>query len=338
MITLITGAPGAGKTAALVSMLADLGKDRQLWVHGIPELKIKHETLVDPADWTTTVPDGSVVVIDEVQNVWRPRSSGSRVPDHVSALETHRHKGLDFYIITQGPNLLDTNVRALCGRHVHLRDVGFLGRWWYEWPECADQCRTTWKNAPLKKKYALPKKIFGEYKSASLHVKPIRSFPKMFIVLALALLAVAFMSWKIYSLIQDKVTPVAPPAAQTKNPPSGPPVLGTGRVTSGLVDERVDFLPRLYDRPWTAPAYDALRVVVTMPIITSAICVNEVCQCFHQSSLIDVNSQTCLDWAVRRPFNPYVADDKTPASNARAESSPAPESPLRAADIRSSPS
>lgn len=316
MITLITGAPGAGKTAALVSMLADLGKDRQLWVHGIPELKIKHETLVDPAEWTTTVPDGSVVVIDEVQNVWRPRSSGSKVPDHVSALETHRHKGLDFYIITQGPNLLDTNVRALCGRHVHLRDVGFLGRWWYEWPECADQCRTTWKNAPLKKKYALPKKIFGEYKSASLHVKPIRSFPKMFIVLAVALIAFAFMSWKIYSLIQDKVTPVASPVAQPKIVAPGTPAPGSVRVAAtGPVDERVDLLPRLYDRPWTAPAYDALRVVVAMPIITSAICVNEVCQCFHQSSLIEVNSQTCLDWAVRRPFSPYVPDEKLNVSS-----------------------
>lgn len=326
MITLITGAPGAGKTAALVSMLAELGKDRQLWVNGIPDLKIKHETLVDPADWTTTVPDGSVVVIDEVQNVWRPRSSGSKVPDHVSALETHRHKGLDFYIITQGPNLLDTNVRALCGRHVHLRDVGFLGRWWYEWPECADQCRTTWKNAPLKKKYVLPKKIFGEYKSASLHVKPIRSFPKMFIVLALALLVFVFMSWKIYSLIQDKTSPAAVPVSQVKTAPSGAPVLGTGRVTSGPVDERVDLVPRVYDRPWTAPAYDALRVVVAMPTITSAICVNEVCKCFHQSSLIEVNSQTCLDWAVRRPFSPYIPDDKTPVTSARNDSAPVSDS------------
>lgn len=316
MITLITGAPGAGKTAALVSMLADLGKDRQLWVHGIPELKIKHEILSEPADWITTVPDGSVVVIDEVQNVWRPRGPGGKVPDHVSALETHRHRGLDFYIITQGPNLLDTNVRALCGRHVHLRDVGFLGRWWYEWPECADQCRTTWKNAPLKKKYALPKKIFGEYKSASLHVKPIRSFPKMLIVLVVALIAVLFMSWKIYSLIQDKVAPAAAPVSQPKSPASGSPAAGLALTAmSGLVDERIHFVPRLTDRPWTAPAYDSLRVVVAMPTITSAICVNEVCQCFHQSSLIEVNSATCLDWAVRRPFSPYVPDEKMIGSN-----------------------
>lgn len=330
MITLITGAPGAGKTAALVSMLADLGKDRQLWVHGIPELKIKHETLIEPAEWTTTVPDGSVVVIDEVQNVWRPRSSGSKVPDHVSALETHRHKGLDFYIITQGPNLLDTNVRALCGRHVHLRDVGFLGRWWYEWPECADQCRTTWKNAPLKKKYALPKKIFGEYKSASLHVKPIRSFPKMAIVLVVALLAVVFMSWKIYSLIENKVAPAAAPVAQPKNVLPGNPAVGTALTQiSGLVDERIHFVPRLTDRPWTAPAYDSLRVVVAMPIITSAICVNDSCQCFHQSSLIEVSSTVCKDWAVRRPFSPYVPDDKTVASNARSfESLPADSKPI----------
>lgn len=327
MITLITGAPGAGKTAALVSMLVGLGKDRELWVHGIPDLKIKHQSLDDPAAWLTVVPDGSVVVIDEVQNVWRPRGPGQKVPDHVQALETHRHRGLDFYIITQGPNLLDANVRALCGRHVHLRDVGFLGRWWYEWPECADQCRTTWKNAPLKKKYALPKKIFGEYKSSSLHVKPVRSFPKIVLVLGVAVVGLLFLAWQIYHSVKSKVAPVVP-TVQIEKP------LGQGGgnvrgMASALVDERVDMLPRLSNRPWTAPAYDSLRVVVAMPTITSAICVNDVCECFHQSSVLDVDSKQCKEWAERRPFNPYVPDDKTPVNNARAGdgSSPAAGAP-----------
>lgn len=322
MITLITGAPGAGKTAALVSMLAGLGKDRQLWVHGIPELKVPHQTLDDPSQWLSTVPDGAVVVIDEVQNVWRPRGPGQKVPDHVQALETHRHRGLDFYIITQGPNLLDSNVRALCGRHVHLRDVGFLGRWWYEWPECADQCRTTWKNAPLKKKYALPKKIFGDYKSSSLHVKPVRSFPKVVLVLGAAVIGLLFLSWQVFHSIKSKVAP-APAPVSNEQKTSVQNGIGRGAAV-GLVDERVDLVPRLSNRPWTAPAYDALRVVVAMPIITSAICVNDQCECYHQAALLEVESKQCREWAEKRPFNPYVPDDKPMANNARAGETPSP--------------
>lgn len=210
MITLITGAPGAGKSAALVSLLSELSKERQIYVNGIPELKIPHLPLENPASWPDTVPDGSIIVIDEVQNAWRPRGPGTKVPPDVQALETHRHRGLDFYIITQGPNLVDTNVRALVGRHIHLRDVGVLGRWWYEWPECADNCRTAWKNAPLKKRYKLPKKAFDLYKSSSLHVKPLRSFPMMLIVLAIALIGFAVGSYMIYSSIQSKLVPSAP--------------------------------------------------------------------------------------------------------------------------------
>lgn len=222
MITLITGAPGAGKSAALVSLLLELSKERQIYVNGIPDLKIPHLPLENPASWPDTVPDGSIIVIDEVQNAWRPRGPGTKVPPDVQALETHRHRGLDFYIITQGPNLVDTNVRALVGRHIHLRDVGVLGRWWYEWPECADNCRTAWKNAPLKKRYKLPKKAFDLYKSSSLHVKPLRSFPMILIVLAIALIGFVVGSYMIYSSIQSKVAPSAPLPNSSPKPGATP--------------------------------------------------------------------------------------------------------------------
>lgn len=228
MITLITGAPGAGKSAALVSLLFELSKERQIYVNGIPDLKIPHLPLDNPASWPDTVPDGSIIVIDEVQNAWRPRGPGTKVPPDVQALETHRHRGLDFYIITQGPNLVDTNVRALVGRHIHLRDVGVLGRWWYEWPECADNCRTGWKNAPLKKRYKLPKKAFELYKSSSLHIKPIRSFPVILIVFAIAVIALPIGIYMVYSSVQAKIDRAAPPSSNTSPKPTD----STGAVQS----------------------------------------------------------------------------------------------------------
>lgn len=314
MITLITGAPGAGKTAALVLLLQELlsVSGRQIYVHGIPELLIPHEDLTEPDKWHETVPDGSVIIIDEVQNVWRPRGPGQKVPDHIQKLETHRHRGLDFYIITQGPNLVDSNVRALVGRHIHLRDIGFMGRWWYEWPECADQCRTTWKNAPIKKKYKLPKKIFGQYKSASLHVKPIRSFPKMFVVAILALLGVAFLAYRAYVSVKAKVSP---PAASVSVPGQSLPGQSSQLVRAGPVDEVMDFMPRVYERPWTAPAYDDIRKVVSMPTITGATCINQNCKCYHHRRVIQIASAACYAWVQENPFSPYEPDEIPSAGN-----------------------
>lgn len=343
MITLITGAPGTGKTAALVKLLEELAQGRALFVNGIPDLKINHVPLDKPDEWMTTVPDGCAVVIDEVQNVWRPRGPGSKVPDHVAALETHRHRGLDFFIITQGPNLVDSNVRALVGRHVHLRDLGVLGRWWYEWPECADNCRTGWRNAPIKKRYKLPKAIFDKYKSASLHVKPIRSFPMALVILALAVTGTGAAAWIGYSRLVARGSPSqAGSLGGPARPASAPGMQASvgGRPLPRVADERIDFLPRISGRPWTSPAYDDLRQVVAVPHITGAMCVGDDCRCYAgDRRLLDVGPKECRDWADTRPFNPYLSAETGPAigqPQARSDQNPARGNGQPSAALRSS--
>lgn len=309
MITLITGAPGAGKSAALVSMLEELGKGRTVYTNGIPGLLLDHIELEDATKWPTDVPDGSVVVIDEVQRIWRPRGPGKKVPDDVALLETHRHRGLDFYIISQGPNLVDANVRALVGRHVHLRDLGILGRWWYEWPECADQCRTAWRSAPIKKRYRLPKRIFGQYKSASLHVKPVRSAPRSLALALIAILAFGGLGSYAYQKITKQIHPEKAAAVTPAAKPAGGTVATVAApVTPAakFVDERIDFLPRLSDRPWTAPAYDEIRKVVSMPQIAGVVCMGGECRCYDAGGVrLEVGHEACSDWIKNPPFNPY---------------------------------
>lgn len=228
MITLITGAPGAGKTNALVSLLAELAEGRALYVSGIPDLSVPHVVLDDPTKWHEVVEDGAAVVIDEVQRVWRPNRS--KIPDDIAALETHRHRGIDFFIVTQSPGLVHANVRALIGRHVHLRDTGITGRWWYEWPECADNVTSAWKQAPLKKPYRLDKKAQSLYTSASKHVKPIRSLPASVVFLVVVLLALAGMGWKVYDLMRPKLDLAAnmgkPPASAASAPRSAASAAG----------------------------------------------------------------------------------------------------------------
>lgn len=314
MLTLITGAPGSGKSAALVSMLEELGVNgRPLYVNGITDLTIPHEPLEDPDKWFDTVPDGSVIILDEVQRYWRPRGPGQKVPPHISLLETHRHRGLDFYVITQGPNLIDSNARALAGRHVHLRDLGLLGRWWYEWPECADNCRTAWKNAPIKKRYRLPKHVFDKYKSASVHIKPVRSVPWMLAVMVLALITVISMTYIAYGKIQARMNPQSETAvAQSVLPGENPPgPLGQNPQPSALpapsfIDDRIAFIPRVSNVPESAPAYDALRVIVNMPTIAGAVCKGQKCICYtQQGTPVSITNDDCKAWMATPSFDHY---------------------------------
>lgn len=324
MITLITGAPGAGKSAALVDLLSQLAPGRTVYAHGIPDLKVPHQTLPDPSKWHQDVPDGSIVVIDEVQTVWRPRGPGQGVPPDIQALETHRHRGLDFYIVTQAPRLLHTNVRALVGRHVHLRDVGFMGRYWYEWPECSENCTSAYKSAPLRKKYKLPTKAFGLYKSASVHVKPIRSFPFMFFVAVGALIATGFLGWLAYKNVASKMeAPQKPPVSSlgSNSPPSADNVPSSAANPQGYQPEKSPsydptiFYPSNPRVPESAPAYDHLRVVVSMPSVAGGICGPQGCKCYTaQGNPLPMSSNDCREVMEANTFNPWRAPPQVPAS------------------------
>lgn len=236
MLTLITGAPGAGKTAALVSLLREFTTSkrvdngvsvasRPIYCDGIPDLAIAHEPL-NVQRWHETVPDGSIIVIDECQRHWRPGSSGARIPPEIAALETHRHRGIDVYVLTQHPSLLHSNVRRLVGRHIHLRDLGILGRWWYEWPEASNT--ETFRTAPVKRRYTLDKKAFSLYKSASLHVKPVRSIPRSLVFGLLGVAALTYLVPSLYFRFTAKLEPKAPAAAA-----SAPKLAAGGHASPG---------------------------------------------------------------------------------------------------------
>ncbi len=208
MITLITGTPGSGKTAYALDMMLRLQKldnSRKLFVHGIPELKVPHEIVVcdsKTCDYCTTLTDrdsylqaqnwhewadqGAIFFFDEVQNIHRPRHSSAAVPECVATYEVHRHRGLDFFMITQNPSLIDLNVRALVSRHIHLTST-WARRVQHEWAQCKTDISST-TDESIKSNYKLPKDVFKLYKSASLHTSVNRKKP--FVLYALPVLVI----------------------------------------------------------------------------------------------------------------------------------------------------
>lgn len=334
MITVFTGSPGAGKTASLVDFLNSLygqpkrswfaglfGVDSQtkpaegqrpLFVDGLEGLTLPH-TVVDANNWHNELPDGAILVIDEVQRVWRPRAAGSKVPESVSQLETHRHRGIDVFVTTQAPKLMDANVRALVGRHVHIRDTGILGRWWYEWPEISDSMN--WKTCINKKRIKLSKKSFALYKSASIHTDPVRGVPRVLYVVVAALVMTAVLIYFGYRTISGRNHPVDVSPKQVAPVDSVPSYPVMAKVQAY---DMLQFVPRISNRPESAPAYDHLRAVVAMPMVVGGACVGDDCKCVTQQGTDPgLTSEECRRWMANPPFNPYKAPQIQPADHRR---------------------
>lgn len=124
-IFLITGIPGAGKTHFMVKKLRDelLPTGRPI-VANIAGLNMPgvdcHPPYTDlPHEWENYA-DGTIFIFDEVHRQW-PALRGQKVPPSVAALDTHRHRGFDFYLLTQSPGKLDKQAREMVEEHTHLR-------------------------------------------------------------------------------------------------------------------------------------------------------------------------------------------------------------------------
>lgn len=245
MLCLYTGTPGAGKSLYSVWEVARKIPGSTLEVNGeavprklfsnIKDLLVEHE-VIGPDEmntWQSWVKPGDVIIYDEVQEVWRPRASGSKVPEAIAALEVHRHKGVDIHLITQHPQLLDQNVRRLVNQHIHLRRVTKKMAMVYEWDHCSNV--SSMKSAIQSKLWHHPTKAYALYKSAQAHTKPTQRLPRVVWLGAVVLIAGAVMFPKVAQNMQrtfkgeplhdaQAVAGVKKPAASAAVPPVPAPV------------------------------------------------------------------------------------------------------------------
>ncbi|WP_414988103.1 zonular occludens toxin domain-containing protein [Acidovorax sp.] len=316
MITIFTGSPGAGKTAAMVDLLDRELKGRPLFVHFDeserlrPEQKLLAETLQIPhtrchaSRWHEELPDGAVLVVDEAQGVWRASGPGSKVPPAIQALETHRHSGIDVFVTTQSSKLVHSSFRALVGRHVHIRDTGWMGRWWYEWPECNSE--STWSRCQNKRRYRLPQRVFGLYRSSNEHTKVPRKVPPLVYGLAVAVFGIAAIGFNMWRTSGKQEAPPMPGSTMVAKPASQ-----SASEAKTFIDDRVDFLPRVSNKPESAPAYDEVRKVVNMPLVSGGICYRGTCHCVTQQGTdAGLSDRECREWIARRPFDPYTVQQR----------------------------
>lgn len=149
-IVAFTGTPGSGKSYDAVSKIIDnLRMGRMVFTNirglnepqclrmiqmltGLSDCWLEHYLHffddVQAQSFWDHVPPGSMIVLDEVQNLFNARDWQSRKNVMFNAwASTHRHLGFELILITQSIMRLDTAVRALVEWTYLYRKMNFFG-------------------------------------------------------------------------------------------------------------------------------------------------------------------------------------------------------------------
>lgn len=335
-ITLITGVPGSGKTLKAVwdhlrpyvghvdVNVNDKGEEVRVpskVYTNINSLQIEHEliegggtwTLIDAKknewsysgnpmglrNWHNWAKPGAKIFFDEFQKFWPPRPNGAAVPPDMQALDTHRHMGVDFVVITQNCNNVDRHLLGLVDRHIHVRRVANMPlAVCYEWDHASRSLN--YKNSMSKSPWRYPVKAYKLYKSAELHTKQRRKVPAVlwFILAGLGGAAYAFptLQARLTERITGKPAEVAPvsEAPSTSEPQTY--VKDGVRYTVQTTQTAVEPL-----QPASAPS--PLPLPAAVPVVAGCVVsVASDCKCYDtQGVKVPTVPDLCPNPSIKKP-------------------------------------
>lgn len=328
MITLGTGLPGNGKTLFMlwyIKAKADRER-REVFYHNVKDLnaeKVGNWQTFDPTKWMD-LPHGSIILIDECQEIFPKKPNGAQLPAFYEELAKHRHKGFDIFLITQHPTLIDNFVRRLVGQHFHsVRKFGLQRASIYEWSAVSPSPENpSSQKSAVVLKWAFPKEVFGWYKSAEVHTVK-RSIPAKLIIACVFVVAVPAIGYYMLDRFQSRgkveaVAPAASPVAAGAGAPAAAAGDGGQKSFDPVADARQYMAmntERLAGLPHTAPKYDQLTVPVRVPVPAACIQVGQAvrgkvsCKCFtQQGTPMAVEFNMCVEFARNGYFQDFDAD------------------------------
>lgn len=311
MLILFGGPNGQGKTLNAIKFVNEDSQfqHRPIYYHGINDLKLPWIELDEAQvkDWWS-LPDGSVLFVDEAYKFFPKRPNGSKTPVYIERIAEHRSRGIDIVTIWQSPHdQMDTFLRGLVGQHIQLErkfNTQFVN--WYEWAKYEPKPLEYFpKQAAITRRVKLDKKYFDAYTSAALHTHKTR-LPWKKLSLAAAGLSIfivgGVMAYDAIGRMKAKTETVAAvdaPAVGSPNPAAGAQARASSRDRAPMTSEEYQdsYVPRIADFPHTAPRYDELTVPVVAPKLAACVYFHErdICSCAtQQATPLTVSKELCM--------------------------------------------
>lgn len=275
MIYWYTGQPGHGKTLHAIDRAIEFKEQgRIVYVCNVRDFDYGKTGMLPMSpeqfrDWMNFLPEGAVALVDECyeHGMLPKRPNAAAVPMHVQELAKHRHRGLDFIFVCQSPDKqCDSFTHDLIERHIHVRRR--YGTQLVHLREFDRFERNPEKAHPLVlKRVKLPKRPRGLYKSTELDTTE-RRIPWYFFALPVLLVAAALMWWFTFGSMAERMggkaeVPAAKDASKASADGRGASATRNGGATKAPQTPHeylAQYAPRVASQPWSAPAYDQLKV------------------------------------------------------------------------------
>lgn len=333
-IRLVTGIPGHGKTLYTIWLGKQfLAEGRPVYAAGFRDLdydatgflplpspfesfdreNLDYAGFIRP-DWMLL--EGAVILLDECYGVMPSRAPGRAVPPHIDALARHRHYNIDLVLVTQKHNQIDSFVQGLINTHVHVKNrFGFKRSVLRTFDGFeSNPAKATPDRAPL---WAFPKELYGVYKSATEHSIKRRIPWFLWAPLPLVALIVGLVWYVVHSFGEKgRPAPAATAAVAAGGAGAGsssPSSLASRESTEDRLrhsDYAQWMTPRVAGQPWTAPAFDTLRVQA-MPRLFCAAVEDATCHCItEQGTAYKVDVAVCRTIARDGVYNPFLPSDE----------------------------
>lgn len=330
-VKLFSGLPGAGKTANLVAELLRLQKlepDRPVFAMGINGLKegIAIDLTMEQLErWWEELPQGAIIAIDECQeDHLMPKDRGNPAA-WVQKITKVRHFGMDFLLTTQHPQNMSAYVRRLVDQHVHsVRKFNTKLVERYTWGRCMDDPEKGGaQKSATKTVGTLPAEVFDLYKSASLHTMKKRIPAKVYMFVALVVMAVGAIGGAMYWIPRMNKKP--DPAAASGGVP------GQAAKVVEVDLRKTDYVkwmtPRVAGVPWSAPAFDG-QAVKAQPKLYCIADDTGKCLCnTEQGTRYTVDVNVCRRMVAEGGvYNPFLNGEDADRGNAD-KAQPAPGKP-----------
>jgi zona occludens toxin len=323
---LVTGQPGNGKTIYTLNYVEKLRQDtgRAVYQDGVGGLTLPWLQLPlikgpfdakalakgFPAmvpDWAS-VPDGAIVVVDEAWRYFPPRGTGI-APPYIQFLAEHRHRGMDIFLVTQGPNQIDSFVKTLVGKHFHCdRRFGVDATRLWQWERCANPKSDKDKKEGQSSRWVFPKESYSWYTSAVEHThKKDLPWKKIGVAVAASVVIVFGLVFVVHNFRAN--------AHRLDRPSAG----GEGTVArvseagKNLLDAGSSYwskgrIERVSGLPQSAPIYDGLQKPQTQPRIEGCMSIVRKgivrCSCSGPNSAeLDIPTMQCVQYVRRGWFD-----------------------------------
>jgi hypothetical protein len=359
MIYLIVAPPGTGKTNYAIDLLWKLKKAKPFRPCFVSNLRgpkwdvLNAQPLETVAEWES-LPDGSIVLVDEIQDQIPQRGKDKPPPDWLKEIAKHRHRGFDFIFTTQHASLVDVFIRRQTGEMIYLRrkaralsfltffKSGALAVVWDRYDDKPDDFLHQ-RNA-VKRGFTYNKKAFTAYESTVLDTHK----PKVPWQIFALIVGVVICGTLLYRGLSRFVGGDGSPAATLSAAQSASALAPDAPQVAAISgDQRMaSFEPRIKGLPVSAPAYDYL----TPSTIPKVFCMSSQpgkiadgshrgasCTCItEQGTPVAADVNFCLSAALHGIYDPYKQDAMRQDSSGQGASAPSAVGASMAADAAAS--